>query len=109
MNQGMPNSSALAASALTAALGVTGFWAILLKKVLEFLFEKASKTALIYADKAHVAILVNHEGKEFDEAEDTAWEVIDSGVPLSQEQKDAIDKPVMDAFRKLATFRVRNP
>lgn len=105
MNKGLPNASSLLAKTLVVASGITGPFGWILQKVLAYVLAKASVQFLIMADQIHVAVLVKAEVGAFDGAIDKAFSELSDG--LTQEQRDAIDKPVMDAFIKLARFRLR--
>lgn len=106
-NSGLPNSSELLAKSLTQASGASGFFGWLIELILKIVLTRASKKGLVIADKVHVAIIVKREAEAFDKAIDNAYEIIDQGNILTQEEKDEIDRPFMEAFIKLATFKLR--
>lgn len=107
MNKGMPNTAKKLSKALTLASGASGFWGWLVGLILNKVLDGAIQKGLVIADKAHVAIIVPNEADDWDEETDKAYEIIDQGKILTQEEKDEIDKPFMDTFIKLATFRLR--
>lgn len=109
MNTGMPNTSALTAKGIASMVGATGILGAVLEAVLKVFLDNSSKKVLMVADDAHVGFIVPREGSDWEKSEDGAYAIVDLGMPLTQEQKDAIDKPPMDAFIKLASFRVRKP
>ncbi len=108
MNKGLPNISNLSIKLLLSSFGITGVLGWILQKILVFFATKGTQKLLVIADGAHVAFLLKHDGKDWEEKMDGALKIVDSGKVLTQEEMDAIDKPVMDAFVKLATFRVSN-
>lgn len=108
MNQGLPNISNLSIKLLLSSFGINPILGWVLQKILSYFLTKGTQKLLVIADGQHVAFLVRHDGKEWNKSMDGALQIVDSGKLLTQEEKDAIDKPVMDAFLKLATFRVSN-
>lgn len=104
MNKGMPNAAKLGSKALLAAGGVTGVFGWILDQILQRLLAKASQQVLMYMDKGQVIFVVNAETKDFVEANDHAYAIVDQGKTLTKEEMDAIDQPVLNSVVKLATF-----
>lgn len=110
MNSGTPNAAKLLTELLLKSGGYTGVLGWILQQVMQRLLTGASKQILMYVDKGQVLIAVNSELNEFNKANDFAWGLVDKGKVLTKEEIDAIDKPVLDSFIKLATFnKLRKP
>jgi hypothetical protein len=110
MNTGMPTASKMLTKAILASGGYVGILGWILQQILERVFNNGSKKMLVYMDKGQVLIVVNNELNDFNKNNDIAWSIVDKGKVLTKEEIDAIDKPVLDSFIKLATFnKLRRP
>jgi hypothetical protein len=110
MNTGMPTASKMLTKAILASGGYAGIFGWILQQILQRVFENTAKKMLVYMDKGHVLIVVNNELNDFNKNNDVAWSIVDKGKVLTKEEIDAIDKPVLDSFIKLATFnKLRRP
>lgn len=107
MNNGLPNISNLEAKVLVGWTGITNpilTW--ILTKVADYFLFYINQHGLILIDKLESHIIVKNEQNTFVDAEGKAWALVDlnKGKVLTPEEMDAIDKPVIDAFVKFATF-----
>lgn len=100
----MPSASKILVKTLLSSGGYAGILGWFLQQILERIFTQTSKTILMYMDKGQVLIVVNSELNDFNKNNDMAWSIVDKGKVLTKEEIDAIDKPVLDSFIRLATF-----